>query len=726
MTKLVVNPEEQNASNVTFANSFFCSVACGAIAVLYYALRQGFSDSDRMPLLNFVGAALFVLNFPAIFIETLKRKYSRVAVHEGLIMMLTFGVIIGLASFGDQLSSTISIAGYIVCLHSFVQLLRLGVVPWISVTVFSIFFGLLISLLTWSCNENTMFLESMAFDLEGYCCYFLDPLFQASVTQMIKTYGVSSTGLDGIPYIHYHTGSHWIFSRLSMFFRCHVIDTIQVAHPIIFIPLFAKSILLATSRIKKWLDLDQSFNAINYFYLVVVFVGFLHFNVQKFKLTKYVAGTLSDFPTFLTSESYLISLSALIISIITIVELFRAKQIGLLAILTPFMIATISIIKISTGFILLVFLGFSFLRLSLYRMLSVCASLFVSSLAFFLIYQFSVDQKVQEGSISFMFFYKAQHIHFIPFLIIYFFFTWLVALLLFLRLRIGSLQELRLAIEGKKLLLIEILLVLISASILPSLVLNLTSYNAFYFMDIIFWLSIATLLAFSSRFYRPLFSKDSYRTTSGVILSIVFVLSIAYFSHAYYNSAKRYANESVNYGNLRIRKLIYGDTTTSSFIKEIKAFVRNEDKRELLKKYYETSIETKANVNEYYRVLNQLKSLDTVPVSQKSNSLLYVNYSKLPYLHELFCYQVPLVFPALTGIAMINGTPQIGCVKEGYGFDYYTYRSTDDYLKDWSIDELCKNVMAKGFKFLCYYDLKDGQIKWFDAKTSREINQFPN
>jgi hypothetical protein len=254
----------------------------------------------------------------------------------------------------------------------------------------------------------------------------------------------------------------------------------------------------------------------------------------------------------------------------------------------------------------------------------------------------------------------------------------------------------------------------------PSVVINLSSYNSFYFMDVIFWISIIVVLAFSSLFYRRVFSRESFASGWGILWSCLFIASIAYFSHAYYNSSKRYANASVNYGNFRIRKLVYGDTATVSFMKELKSYFRSDAKKEFLQHYYRTTIQTDADRDEYYKLLKQLKRLDSVAVEIKAKSLLYINYSRLPQLHDLYCYQVPLVFPALTGMAMIEGAPQAGCIKEGYGFDYYENRSFQDYSRDWTVVELCEKAKLQGFKLLCYYDIRERSIKWYNADTGQE------
>ena len=91
--------------------------------------------------------------------------------------------------------------------------------------------------------------------VEGICFGHaqIDTLYHATIANMIRTYGVPSTGLDGLPYILYHVGSHWLFARLSNLINIPVIDFYNRAYAVIFVPFGLSSLgIFATAMIPRW------------------------------------------------------------------------------------------------------------------------------------------------------------------------------------------------------------------------------------------------------------------------------------------------------------------------------------------------------------------------------------------------------------------------------------------------------------------------------------------
>jgi hypothetical protein len=85
----------------------------------------------------------------------------------------------------------------------------------------------------------------------------IDSLFHASIAQMIKSYGLSSVGLHGVPYLPYHWGSHWIFAQLSSLLRMTPLDVYNVVVPTTFyLPLMLSAVCRLAVRISRLLGAD--------------------------------------------------------------------------------------------------------------------------------------------------------------------------------------------------------------------------------------------------------------------------------------------------------------------------------------------------------------------------------------------------------------------------------------------------------------------------------------
>jgi hypothetical protein len=73
----------------------------------------------------------------------------------------------------------------------------------------------------------------------------LDELYHACVCNMIRTYGVPSTGLDGVPYCPYHYGSHLIFAQLCGLLDSTPLDFYNRDFPVVFLPFLVHAVAVA-------------------------------------------------------------------------------------------------------------------------------------------------------------------------------------------------------------------------------------------------------------------------------------------------------------------------------------------------------------------------------------------------------------------------------------------------------------------------------------------------
>src|ERR1700722_10186487 len=86
----------------------------------------------------------------------------------------------------------------------------------------------------------------------------VDTLYHASIAAMIKNYGVTSTGLNGLIETPYHVLSHALFAAISLASRAPVIEVYAVATWVLFAPLLIFSISASSLMIHRDERLDPS------------------------------------------------------------------------------------------------------------------------------------------------------------------------------------------------------------------------------------------------------------------------------------------------------------------------------------------------------------------------------------------------------------------------------------------------------------------------------------
>ena len=166
--------------------------------------------------------------------------------------------------------------------------------------------------------QNPLFVEDLCFGRAP-----IDTLFHASISNMLRTYGVASTGLDGLPYIPYHFGSHWLFAQLTNLLHVRVIDFYNRGYAVVFVPLGVFSLgTFGISLSEKWRGTAHLPNAdktdetdvapraigpVFWLVLAIGYVGFLPYAADFMP----IAGLNS----IILSESYALSVAVSLLTI---------------------------------------------------------------------------------------------------------------------------------------------------------------------------------------------------------------------------------------------------------------------------------------------------------------------------------------------------------------------------------------------------------------------------
>jgi hypothetical protein len=192
-----------------------------------------------------------------------------------------------------------------------------------------------------------------------------DTLFHVAIASMIKTYGVASTGLNGLVEIHYHTFSHRLFATLSELSGAPVVSVYGIAPHILFAPLLVYLLsyvaIIISSGVKNLNSVVCSWT------LVCIILSVLP--------RVFAPWCLWD--SYFGSESYLVSLILLVISIPTIIDR-KTSFSDILFITTLSVLATLS--KGSVGLLISCLIGLKALFYSERKLLSWVAVILVGAI----------------------------------------------------------------------------------------------------------------------------------------------------------------------------------------------------------------------------------------------------------------------------------------------------------------------------------------------------------
>ena len=121
-----------------------------------------------------------------------------------------------------------------------------------------------------------------------------------------------------------------------------------------------------------------------------------------------------------------------------------------------------------------------------------------------------------------------------------------------------------------------------------------------------------------------------------------------------------------------------------------------------------------------YNVMNILKELRNLPLSEKQQTVLFIPQSNATYWNAFhYCKYAPFIAPAIAEIAMIDGLPEANCLVEDYGYQVYHLRTTAQTPQDTTPAILCKKAIAKGFSKLII-------IEGADTTSVRKISCYHN
>jgi hypothetical protein len=763
--------------------AFFASLLAPVVAAIGYLSRLGFPDNSPSQWLVFIGASWFLIHFSYAarkLLRTTSEPFAAPWWHghapltiAGLVIMTACGVEqVGVARTAAMILAILGAAALFARLAEQARSLLAPRSLWL--VGFALLLGLYAAGSVWGGGfENPLFIANVC---NGYA--HIDTLFHATLANMLRTYGACSTGLDGLPHVLYHFGSHWTFARLANLFDVPVIDFYNLAYPVIF-PAFTMFCLMtfAVSVAEIWrgpgrplenaqpepnrpartskstvpqqqaaplVAFDAGFaepGRLFWFVLAAGVIGVLPLGSGVEPLARAA-------PIFV-SESYGLAIAVALLGIAAVTSLSRdiatAPEMRSIDVLLGFVFlctlpAIVGLLKISVMLLLAVAAAWFFVRLKLYRCKVTAPSFAIGIVILYCGFLFTYNPEYKQGAGIAPFNALKALVGFT-----WWSYYWLfcyVWTLIFVALRLreegaATLGEMVTAFRERRLLDVELVLIVAILGSVPEIL--LADYSStHYFASDQQWLALGLTLAIVLRPLRagrlepaslsvqPV--RAPARVVSGetakrgwldrirlpqVLASLLALFAVGTFAlntDTLLNGVAFAVKTAMELGPSAAGTL---DLALGGNFEEARKL--GERQAAVIKGRLETD----------KKVIALLQSLDRLPLAEKRRSLLYIPKSNREFwdlLHTAYAPKDgPLVAPALSGIAMLDGLydrPE-GDLWAGYGYQHYTCpieKQTQPPL-DKYLPTLKKRCVELGMDQLIVIDEHNGrsEVRKFDC-----------
>jgi hypothetical protein len=250
------------------------SFAAPAMGVVYWLCRLEFSNNPPGPVLLAVGIAWLLINLPVAWRSAWGRRASApswlmsdaTACLAGLAIVLILG-----GTFGRIAGPPVALTGFLLLMaRCRRQVGEGGLRRGIRTLGCGAVLGAFLACWAWGDRYHDPLLRWSILGGRAH----RDQLFHASLANMIRTYGVPSTGLDGVPFVPYHYGSHFLFAQLGELIGIPGMDVYELVYPVVFLPLLIHAVLIAavaSSGVGS--ALQSSRRVLFWFALIVGLVG---------------------------------------------------------------------------------------------------------------------------------------------------------------------------------------------------------------------------------------------------------------------------------------------------------------------------------------------------------------------------------------------------------------------------------------------------------------------
>ena len=693
--------QRDNVSAAVFGS--FLSIG---LASIYWLGRVGFANPIR-PVAVTLGLALFVICVPTTIAVLLSRK-EEVGERSGIWRSAS---LLALGSFA--LTAIAGMLVYPTRINLGIPILVLGVTGF-AVTLFLWARGSKISSIVlliivaglftawtagiaWGTRYKTpLFWEQLSDKGDVHH----DPLYYVSMANAMRSYGVPSTALDGVPYTPYHYGSAWLNAQWSDLAGVDVLTFYSLGPTVFIAPVFLFGLLLFAGearsvwRMKKP---DTQFRELiqEDWLAIVALIG---------ATIGFIPSTTMDALAIwnrhlLISESYLTGLSVFVLCGALAVSWWfsRAERRGpgdlvFLFGMVPLLLAGLGFLKVSLMLLTLAAFYWAILRAKLLRdpayIVSAALALAVSLVTFKLVS--NPDQN--QGLVPFSFMRYYADVNAWPwFILAHLFWSWVYIALRIYEERVPTLSNLWDAIKTGRLLDAELVAVVAICGFLPGELITIHGGSAVYFSDVQRWVAAPLVIASASRILRQ--RREGFNRSSWTSLPLrtvaVWLIAIPIAITVVFNVSRSVRGAVLQNAALRGDFYTYAGSSPSGL-------------RAMINPHMLAAGMQKAPD---YQLISTLRSLDAEPRELRGKTLLFIPQAESAFW-KIFsepdrCSYAPLVGPATSGMALLDGMPPVSCdLTDQYDMTVYSRRTLPQTPADVTPSALCARAIRKGFRRL--------------------------
>lgn len=733
-------PAHSDDARLTAA--IFASVVAGVLTGLYVAARIGLRDNSVAVALETLSLSLFVLFAPPIFrslvgLLGLKPDGSWLS-SDSAISLAAFLVlpITGFAgrSVGVTALTAFEVLGFAFFAVSFLGWLRgSGIGRSLLFLLLSLLFGLWVAGAVWGSGyQNPLYEEALA------AGYYLskDILLNASLSGMIQTYGIPSTGLDGLIYCSYHWGAYWCFAGIGEILRMDTIKFAQLGFPVIAIPFWLSRLLIFVVEVREVVSDGRITGKLrsHYAFWLVFFTGMIGFLPTEAARNMALGGDLH-----FISVTYTVGLAWCFGVLSLVVSVWRrsAKPPGILTATDHVLICTIpmllfavGLMKISLMFLLVAIYAYLFFRLRLWRFRTPIVSLLLSALMLVIAVKLTTNPGSGFAHIyPFGFFISNVAFAWKPFFLMFFYFwSWVFIIWRFYQSSVTRLGDLTEAWREKRIVDAEVVAVACLAGTAPAFLLAIPGGSGIYFMDFQNWFSLGLLLANIDAVQKKVVElfvgpQEGHFDWRHVPLAYVlfFVVGIGWIGCLLTNGSQ--AVFRMVSSNVAIRCALAGTNSPNFICGRMEQRVAKESGgmawlslwNLLANERVPLFNEAQQNLekNPRYKIVQVLKDLRALPPEERKKTLIFIPQSNRAYWDLMpVCAAVPFIAPAITGMALIDGLPSADCPVRSdtliNQYAVYRLKSHEDRPLDPDEAGLCNRVLSEGFDRLITVDADSG------------------
>ena len=654
------------------------------LAAVYWVSRIGFAN-PVLPVLETLGLSLFLLAAPLWLVRVVGAARqvwwtSQPAISIAcIIVTIAAGMIAG--QTGLSAAPLLALAGFALSL--------LSVVRWARGTSSLLFLAGVVLFTVWCAGvvwgsryKMPLFWETLS--LNGNIHH--DTFYYAGIANMLETYGVPSTGLDGVPLIRYHFGSPWLFAKWADLLGTDVLSFYSLGYPVMVLPLFFSSLLLFSAELRHAWGAGEARPLGSDPRVWLVFAAATVGFIPTSALDALAVWNSNAF----ISESYLIGMPVFFFALGVGLAFGRGRPPGtssvtwgsfaFLCVFVPLILAALGFLKISLmilAFALAIYLA---VRIGWYRKPVVWLCVVLSAIAVAVTYRL-VSLPAQNTGISplhFMRFDARQGWQqFFP--LIHFLWTWVYIGARVWEEGARDFRSLQAVVTANRLLDAEALAVVAILGFMPGELIAIHGGSAVYFSDVQRWLALSFIVARLAQWKWTLAPKaERIPGLRGVRLSTVLLVFVA---------MPFVATLFVNLAQWPARVLRTNIVT----------------RRELASRQ-----------SLYQPVVTALREIARLPEEQRRKSLLFIPQSSSQYWSMFSadnrCSFTPLVAPAIASVAMLDGMPPAECdATDQYNMTLYARRERPQTTFDWSDPALCAKARARGFDRLIVLEAPEGK-----------------